>query len=273
MSLDPQIEIVIGLVKKANAPEFWQLTPDQAREQYLLRVDKLKVREPIHRSEDRRIPGPGSHIPIRIYRPREPHAGEKLPALVWYHGGGFVIGNLEVADKPCRQLANATGAVVVSVDYRLAPEAKAPAGAEDCYAATAWVAENAAAVGGDIARLGVSGDSAGGGLAQVVTLMCRDRGGPALQVQLLMYPMSDAGGEYPSRLENAEGYLFTAADRVWFGEQYLDKPADAENPYISPIRALDHSGLSPAALVTAGYDPRRVRPQVPALSPTVSACR
>jgi acetyl esterase len=113
MPLDPQIEFVIGLVKQANAPEFWQLTPGQGREQYLLRVEKLKAREPIHRTADRRIPGPGGEIAIRIYTPREAQPGERLPVLVWYHGGGFVIGNLDTHDSACRLLANQADCIVV----------------------------------------------------------------------------------------------------------------------------------------------------------------
>ncbi|MGH9579180.1 MAG: alpha/beta hydrolase, partial [Terriglobales bacterium] len=159
MSLDPQIEFVIGLVKKANAPEFWQLTPDQAREQYLLRVAKLAVKEPIFRTEDRRIPGPGAHIPIRIYTPREIKSGEKLPVLLWFHGGGFVIGSLDTHDSVCRMLANQADCIVVSADYRLAPEYKFPAAVEDCEAALKWLAPHAVEFGADARAIAVGGDS------------------------------------------------------------------------------------------------------------------
>jgi len=179
--------------------------------------------------------------------------------LVYFHGGGFVIGDLEVADIPCRQLAAAAGIAVVSVDYRMGPEHKSPAAAEDCYAATAWAAANAATLGGDPNRLGLAGDSAGGNLATVVALLARDRGGPAVSAQVLLCPITDldlATDAYPSRRENGEGYLLTARTLAWFYEQYLENSDDASRPYNSPIKA-DLAGLPPALVVTAGYDPLR----------------
>lgn len=257
MPLDPQIEFVLDLVKKANAPEFWQLTPDQAREQYLLRTDKLKVREPIHRSEDRRIPGPAGPIPIRIYRSREPRAGEKLPILVWYHGGGFVIGNLDTHDSACRLLANQADCLVVSVDYRLAPEHKFPAAVEDCEAALKWIVQHAPELHGDAGRIAVGGDSAGANLATVVALLARDAGHPKLAFQLLLYPCVAPEPETPSQHKFAEGYVLTRKTITWFFKQYLRSRKDENDFRFAPLIADDLSGLPPALVLVAGYDPLR----------------
>src|SRR5258706_1977025 len=161
MTLDPQVEIILGLAKKANLPEIWQLTPDQGREQYLTRVNKLKVSEPIFHTEDRRITGPGSDIAMRIYKPREIRIAEKLPVLMWFHGGGFVIGSLETHDSVCRMLANQADCIVVAVDYRLAPESKFPAAAAECEEALENVAPDTRAIGGGTAGTPVRGDKAG----------------------------------------------------------------------------------------------------------------
>ncbi len=257
MPLDLQIETVVNLVKQANAPEFWQLTPDQAREQYLLRVNKLKAREPIHRSVDRRIPGPGSELPIRIYTPREPKPGEKLPVLVWYHGGGFVIGDLETHDSACRLLANQADCLVVAVDYRLAPEYKFPAAVEDCQAALRWVAQHAAELGGDPQRIAVGGDSAGGNLATVVAILARDAGYPKLAFQLLIYPCTAPEPELPSHHKFAQGYVLTRNTVTWFYKQYLRSRADTRDFRFGPLIAEDLSNLPPALVMTAGYDPLR----------------
>jgi acetyl esterase len=257
MPLDPQAQHVIDLVKQANAPEFWQLTPDQAREQYRLRVDKLKVREPIHRTEDRRIPGPGSHIAIRIYHPRELKSGEKLPVLVWYHGGGFVIGDLQTHDSACRMLANQADCLVVAVDYRLAPEFKFPTAVEDSESALRWVATHATEFGGDPDRIAVGGDSAGGNLAAVVSILARDAGYPRLLFQLLIYPATAPEPEAPSHRKFAEGYVLTRDNIVWFYKQYLRSPKDANDFRYAPLVAEDLSNLPPALVLVAGYDPLR----------------
>ncbi|MGH8632000.1 MAG: alpha/beta hydrolase [Burkholderiales bacterium] len=257
MPLDPQAQHVIDLVRKANAPEFWQLTPEQAREQYRLRVDKLKVREPIHRTEDRRVPGPGSHLPLRIYYPREPKPGEKLPVLVWYHGGGFVIGDLETHDSACRMLANQADCIVVAVDYRLAPEYKFPAAVDDSEAALRWVALHAAEFGGDANRIAVGGDSAGGNLAAVVAILARNAGHPKLALQLLIYPATAPEPETSSHRKFAEGYVLTRNTIVWFYKQYLRSPKDANDFRYAPLVADDLSNLPPALVLVAGYDPLR----------------
>jgi acetyl esterase len=257
MPLDPQIEVVINLVKQANAPEFWQLTPDQAREQYLLRTDKLKVREPIHKTEDRRIPGPARDIPVRIYRPRDAQPGELFPVLVWYHGGGFVIGSVDTHDSVCRMLANQADCLVVSVDYRLAPEHKFPAAVEDAQAALRWVAVHAREVGGDANRIAVGGDSAGANLAAVVALLARDAGHPAIAFQLLVYPCVAPEPETPSHHKFAEGYVLTRKTITWFFGQYLRSRKDENDFRFAPLIADDLSGLPPALIVVAGYDPLR----------------
>jgi acetyl esterase len=178
--------------------------------------------------------------------------------LVYFHGGGWVLGDLESHDRVCRALANQAGCVVVSVDYRLAPEHVFPAGAEDCYAATKWVAENAASIGADGARLAVGGDSAGGNLAAVVSMMARDRGGPAINFQLLLYPVTDCALATPSQKEFAnDGYVLSRADMEWFWKNYTDPIAEKNNPYACPLRAKDLSGLPPALVLTASHDPLR----------------
>lgn len=257
MPLDPQIEFVIGLVKKANAPEFWQLTPEQAREQYLLRVAKLATKEPIFRTEDRRIPGPGGPIPVRIYTPRETGSGEKLPVLLWLHGGGFVIGSLDTHDSVCRMLANLADCIVVAAEYRLAPECKFPAAVEDSEAALRWVAQHAAGHGGDPDRIAVGGDSAGANLATVVAIMARDAGHPKLACQLLVYPCAAPEPETPSHHKFATGYVLTRNTITWFYKHYLRSQRDVNDFRFAPLIADDLSNLPPALVLVAGYDPLR----------------
>jgi len=257
MPLDPQIEFVIGLVKKANAPEFWQLTPDQAREQYSLRVAKLAVKEPILRTEDRRIPGPGSHIPIRIYTPREARPGEKLPVLLWFHGGGFVIGSIDTHDSVCRMLANQADCIVVSADYRLAPECKFPAAVEDCEAALKWVALHAVEFGADPQAIAIGGDSAGANLATVVAILARDAGHPKITFQLLIYPCAAPEPETPSHYKFAEGYVLSRNTITWFFRLYQRSRADSNDFRFAPLIADDLANLPPALVLVAGYDPLR----------------
>ncbi|HEX7095070.1 MAG TPA: alpha/beta hydrolase, partial [Acidimicrobiales bacterium] len=176
---------------------------------------------------------------------------------VHFHGGAMIMGSPRMNDVANAGLCERHRITVISVDYRLAPEHRFPAAPEDCYAATTWVAANAASFGGDPSRLAVAGDSAGGNLAAVVALMARDRGGPDLAFQLLIYPCTDvAPGEYPSQRENASGYFLTAESMRWFYEQYVDE-ADRHHPYAAPMRAADLSGLPPAHVITAEFDPLR----------------
>lgn len=252
MALDAQAQGLLEMMAAQGMKDFSAMTVDEAREVGVGFIALQGEPEAVADVSDRTVAGPAGEIPVRVYRP----AGDgPFPAVVYFHGGGWVIGSIDVADAPCRSLANAAGAVVVSVGYRKAPEHVFPAAPEDCYAATAWVVEHAAELGVDPAAVAVAGDSAGGNLAAAVTLMARDRGGPTLAYQLLIYPAVDAGGEYASRVENGEGYLLTKNAMDWFYGHYLASPDQIEEPYASPIRAADHTGLPPAIVITAGYDP------------------
>ncbi len=257
MPLDPQIEFIVEFVKKAKLPEIWQLTPDQGREQYQLRVDKLKFSEPIFRSENRRIPGPASDLAIRIYTPREIRTAEKLPVLMWFHGGGFVIGSIDTHDSVCRMLANQADCIVVSVDYRLAPESKFPAAVEDCEAALKWVALHAVEFGGDPACIAVGGDSAGANLATVIAILARDAAHPKLVFQLLIYPCTAPEPETASHHKFRDGYVLTRNTITWFYRQYLKSDKDEKDFRFAPLILDDLSGLPEAFILVAGYDPLR----------------
>lgn len=211
---------------------------------------------PMARVEELEISGAAGTIPARLYD-RMGTGPAPRPMLVYYHGGGWVIGDLDTHDGLCRFLAAATGALVLSVDYRLAPEHPFPAPVDDALAAFEWAAQNAAALGADPARVAVGGDSAGGNLATVVTRLAREAGGPQPAMQLLLYPATDDVEPWPSRRTFAAGFLLTAADMDWFRDHYLPDPALSAHPNASPFRAEDLSGLAPAYIATAGFDPLR----------------
>jgi acetyl esterase len=253
MPLDPGLKLVLDQLAATPGPQLHELPVAQARAFF----DQMQLPRPevkIAQVEDRKIPGPEGSIPLRIYRPE---GKAPLPALVFFHGGGWVIGSIETHDGTCRDLADRVGCVVVSVDYRLAPEHRYPAAAEDCWAATKWVAENAAALDVDPKRIAIGGDSAGGNLTAVVALLARDRRGPPLRFQLLIYPVTDADFTRASYRENAEGYLLTTPAMQWFWGHYVPDPAQRQEAYASPLRAKDLAGLPPAFVITAEYDPLR----------------
>ena len=254
MPLDPQAKALLDQMAEAGAPPFESLTPEQARELILQMRELAGPPEPVAGVEDSMIPTPDGQIPVRIYTPE---GSGPFPVLVYFHGGGWVIGSVDTIDPPCRALANAAGCVIVSIDYRLAPEDKFPAAPEDCYAATRWVAEYAAGISADPSRMAVGGDSAGGNLAAVVALMARDRGGPPLAYQLLVYPVTNYDFSTASYEENGEGYLLTKNAMVWFWDHYLRTEEDGAHPYASPLRAPDLRGLPPALVITAEFDPLR----------------
>lgn len=255
MPLEPETLALLDELSGLGLPLFESLPPEQARAVFNAAFQTPpESKEPVDRVEDRTVPGPGGAIPVRLYAPR---ADAPLPLLVFYHGGGWVLLNLDTHDGLCRKLANAVGCAVVSVDYRLAPEHPFPAAAEDAHAAARWLADHAGELGLDPARVAVAGDSAGGNLATVTALMARDRGGPALRAQALIYPVTDASMSHPSVKENAEGYLLTRDGMEYFWGHYLNSPEDGSNPYASPLAAPDLSGLPPALVITAEYDPLR----------------
>ena len=256
MTLQPQVEALLEEFRKQGLPPFDQMSVTAARAVALGFRDLQGEPENVAETRDILIPGPAGKLPVRLYHPSP---GKTLPMVVYFHGGGWVIGDLEIVDKPCRALANASGCVVASVNYRLSPETKFPGPAEDCYAATRWLAEQASEIGADRGRIAVAGDSAGGNLAAVVALMARDRGGPELAYQLLIYPVTAPakGTKSASYQDNAEGYLLTRGSMEWFWDHYLASPEDGENPYASPMHASDLSKLPPAMVVTAEFDPLR----------------
>ena len=235
-----------------------QLTPQEIRADRAAHADVMAAlagpRQEVARVEDRTIPGPAQPIPVRVYWPE---AGKKLPALVYYHGGGWVIGNLDSVDRSCRALANASGCVLISVDYRLAPEHKFPAAVEDADAAVRYVAEHAAEFDIDPNRIAVGGDSAGANLATVACLIARDRGGPKIAFQLLVYPVTDYDDDRASSHEFAQGYFLTRPMMDYFWGHYLAQPVDGRNPHASPIKAESLAGLPPAMVITAECDPIR----------------
>lgn len=236
----------------AGGAPLHEITPVEAR----LRMAPPEVSGPdtaVFRVEDRHIPGPGGPLAVRVYTPSP---GRELPGLVYFHGGGFVLGGLDMNDRPCRMIANAAGCVVVSVDYRLAPEHPYPAAVDDAYAATQHVAEHAAEFGIDRARLGVAGDSAGGNLATVTAIKARDAGGPALAFQLLVYPQVDFNDDSPSMREFGEGHFLDVKGMAWLLDHYIPRAEDRRRPDASPMGA-DLRGLPPAFVITAECDPLR----------------
>ena len=266
MPLHPEAQTLLEAMAAQGAPPFECMTVPAAREATAAFLDLQPPAEDVASVVDRTVPGPAGEIPVRIYTP----AGEgPRGVLVYFHGGGWVIGDLETVDRPCRTFANAADVVVVSVDYRLAPEHRHPAAFEDCLAVTEWVAAHADEIGADPARLAVGGDSAGGQLATAVCLVARDRGGdaatrdsaggctPAIAFQLLIYPVTDFAFDTPSHSENAEGYLLQRGTMQWFWAHNLGPTDPGEDYTAFPARADSFVGLPPAFVATAEFDPLR----------------
>ena len=245
--LHPKARAIVDQL--ASLPRLPTMSPTEARG----RPEPLAAApEAVGAVTARAIPGPGGPMGIRIYRPKDALRG----ALVYFHGGGWVIGSLEGADATCRALTNRGRHVVISIGYRLAPETKFPGPVEDAYAAVRWVADNAAELRIDPTRIAVGGSSAGGNLAAVAALAARDRGGPKIAFQLLSVPVTELSSRAASHREFAEGYGLTSADMEWFGRHYVRTAADADEPYASVLRA-DLHGLPPAFVITAECDPLR----------------
>ena len=252
-SLNPQIREVLRAMAEAKLRPVEEMTPAEAREQVEATARARQAEPlPVARVEEQMIPGPAGEIRLRVYWPQ---AAAPVPAIVYYHGGGHVIGSLDTHDFVARNLCSGVGALVASVDYRMGPEHKFPAAVEDSWAALQWVGTNAESLGADRSRVGVHGDSAGANLAAVVALLARDAGGPNLRLQSLVYPIADYGLVGDSYEKYANGYgILTRGAMVWFREHYLRSPEDTEDWRASPIKASSLAGVAPAIVITAECD-------------------
>jgi acetyl esterase len=259
MPVTPEAQSLLDMIAAAGAPPAAEQTPAQMREAYAA-LSAFAVKDDVAAVEDRTIPGPAGPLPVRVYHPTG--AAGRPALLVYFHGGGWSIGSIDTHDAVCRSLANGAGVVVVSVEYRLAPEHPFPAAYDDALAAARWVAASAAELGADAARLAVGGDSAGGNLAAAVAQHLAG-GSPQVRFQLLVYPVVARAMSHPSIDENADGYFLTKETMQWFWANYVgargeDDPADRDprfSPLDAPAAAL--AGLPPALVITAEYDPLR----------------
>src|SRR5438874_3629451 len=255
MALDPQAQAVIDLVIKSGRPAYHTLSPKDARQLFReTRPASTPAPPEIGAVNNFVVESAGGTIPVRVYRPVGAAADAALPALVYFHGGGWVIGDLDTHDVLCRQLTAEAGITVASVDYRLAPEHKFPAAVDDAWEATRWVASAADLLGIDARRLAVGGDSAGGNRAAVVALLARDAGAPAIAFQALLYPVTDLSAESRSYNDFADGYMLTRDSMRWFAAQYLAGKDEAMDWRASPLRAATLSGLPAGLIVTVGVD-------------------
>jgi acetyl esterase len=252
MPLHPIVKEMLHQMAQADGPAMTEMSPDEARAMYRAANVAMPAPDGVEVEDSS-----AGDIPIRIYRTKNKKPDdEPQPAVVFFHGGGWVLGDLETHDGPCRQLALAANCTVIAVDYRLAPEHPFPASIDDCYNATQWVADNAESLDIDPDRITVAGDSAGGNLSAGVCIKARDENGPSICFQLLIYPVTDASMGTGSYEENSDGYLLTRETMAWFWNHYIGDD-HAENPHASPIAASDLSGLPPACVITAEFDPLR----------------
>lgn len=255
MPLDPLLEAFLGQLAANPAPKAWEIPIEQARAAFDALFQLAGPKDvPIGRIENLTMPGPGGEIALRNYTPVAA-GSDALPTLIFFHGGGFVLGDLDSHDGLCRILANESGARVIAVNYRCAPEHKYPAAVEDAIAALNWIEANASKLGVDANSLAVGGESAGGALAAIVAQTAKEKGKPKLSFQLLMFPVTQIGSETVSLREFAEGYLLERAVLEWFYDCYLPPDADKSDPRISPLNAKDLAGLPPAYVMLGGYDP------------------
>ena len=256
--LHPQARALLRLIEEKGLPPTHTLTPAEARHWYRERRSVTQPQPPeVAQTRELNAQGPGGEIPLRLYRPLGSPADRQLPVLVYYHGGGWVIGDLETHDTLCRELANGSGCAVVAVDYRMGPEHRFPAAVDDCLAATYWIRANAGSLRLDAGRLAVGGDSAGGNLAAVVAIAARDAGDLPIAFQLLIYPGTDMRRTAPSHQSNGQGYLLTSDTISYFHDHYIDDPKHDLDWRASPLLHPDLSRLPPAFLLTAGFDPLR----------------
>ena len=257
MPIHPQAQEVLDLLEQFGVSQLSDLSVEDARN-LIVTMAAERPGPDVAEVRDLKVPGPAGDIPVRFYRPAGSSPSDQLAVLVYFHGGGWVIGNLESHDGTARWLANRAGVAVASVDYRLGPEHVFPAAVDDCWAATNWVAANSADLGIDPNRLVVGGDSAGGNLAAVIALLARDAGAPLIRLQLLVYPAVDARMEHPSVDENGTGYLLSKADMNWFYEHYGRGPAvPADDWRLSPLLNPSLADVAPAYVLTAEFDPLR----------------
>ena len=254
MSLDPQAKWVLDIAEQVKAPLLEDLSATEAKAAYEERAQKLCFKDvPIGSTEDLEIDGPHGNIPLRIYKPVD--GPDTLPVLVFYHGGGWVIGSRDSHDALCRKICNQGPFLIVSVDYRMGPEAKFPAAADDAYTSLQWTHKNISAYGGDADRIAVGGDSAGGNLSAVVCQMARNSGTAAPVFQWLIYPATNMDMCTDSHRDFAEGYFLTKQLMTWFQGHYLNGPEDQKNWKASPLLAESCADLPPALVQTAGFDP------------------
>jgi len=252
MPLESATAAILAHIAAEGAPQLYEMAITESRSMYReMQPDLPEI--VVHSVEDLMIDGPAGAIPVRIYRP----SAAPAPVHVHFHGGGWVIGDLDTHDRDCREICVGADCIVVAVDYRLAPEHIFPAAPEDCYASLCWATANLDSLGASRGPVSVGGDSAGGNLAAAVALMARDRNGPAIAMQLLIYPVTDATMESASYRDNADGYLLSRTMMSWFWDHYCPDLALRTDPLASPITAEDLSGLPPALVMTAEFDPLR----------------
>ena len=254
--IQDEIAVFIALLSAKGGKALEDSTPSEVRTAAIRKWDPVYLgkAEPLRSIEHRYFTGPTSDLPIAIYRPEGEGA---LPAIVMFHGGGWVAGNIKLNEVQHQLMAKDTGAVVISVNYQKAPEHKFPIPFDDCYATLEWVTENAESLNINPDQIGVAGDSAGGNLAAAVALKARDLRGPKIAFQILIYPATNHKFDYPSMIENSTGYLLTVDSMKWYWDQYVNFDKDFENPYVLPIKANDLSSLPPAIIITAELDPLR----------------